>query len=151
LFGAALVALIAVVGGGIGFWYYQQAARSSLVEDLNVLESDNDSLPVVPAAPVAPAVPLVPVAPVEPAPPVVPVMDSDGDGLTDAREGEIGTSIVNNDTDGDALGDREEVDVYGTDPLRPDTDSDTFTDGSEVSNGYNPNGPGRILDIPVGP
>jgi hypothetical protein len=58
---------------------------------------------------------------------------------------------VNNDTDGDALGDREEVDVYGTDPLRQDTDGDTYLDGAEVSGGYNPNGAGKLLNLPPSP
>ena len=53
------------------------------------------------------------------------------------------------DTDKDGLGDREEVQVYGTDPLDSDTDGDTFLDGQEVSAGYNPNGEGKLFDIPM--
>jgi len=77
------------------------------------------------------------------------VTDSDGDGLTDDEEREAGTNVAKPDTDSDLLGDREEVQVYGTDPLRADTDGDTFSDGQEVRSGYNPNGPGRILEIPT--
>ncbi len=76
------------------------------------------------------------------------ITDSDGDGLTDDEEREAGTSVAKPDTDSDLLGDREEVQVYGTDPLRADTDGDTFSDGQEVRSGYNPNGPGKILEIP---
>ncbi|MBU0678468.1 MAG: OmpA family protein [Verrucomicrobia bacterium] len=60
------------------------------------------------------------------------IQDSDGDGLTDAREAEIGTDPFNPDTDGDGLSDGEEVNVYGTDPLNPDTDYDGLLDGAEV-------------------
>lgn len=76
------------------------------------------------------------------------VVDTDGDGLTNDEERAAGTNVSKPDTDSDLLGDREEVQVYGTDPLRADTDGDTFTDGQEVRSGYNPNGPGKILEIP---
>ena len=59
-------------------------------------------------------------------------LDSDGDGLTDRRELEIGTDPYNPDTDGDGLTDGEEVLRYGTDPLNPDSDFDMLTDGAEV-------------------
>lgn len=58
--------------------------------------------------------------------------DSDGDGLYDWEEEELGTDPYNPDTDGDGLTDYEEVRVYGTDPLNPDTDYDGLTDGDEV-------------------
>lgn len=77
------------------------------------------------------------------------VLDTDGDGLTNDEEKAAGTNIAKPDTDGDLLGDREEVQVYGTDPLRTDTDGDTFSDGQEVQSGYNPNGPGKILELPT--
>jgi len=79
------------------------------------------------------------------------LLDADGDGLTDAEEITASTSSTNPDTDGDGLGDREEVKVYGTDPLRTDTDGDSFLDGAEVAGGYNPNGPGKLLQIPTTP
>ncbi len=75
-------------------------------------------------------------------------MDSDGDGLSNAQELEFNTSVSKPDTDGDGLGDKEEIQVYGTDPRRADTDSDTYSDGDEVNAGYNPNGPGKILEVP---
>lgn len=77
------------------------------------------------------------------------VQDSDGDGLTNEQEIDAGTSVSKADTDNDGLGDREEVQVYGTDPRRADTDGDTYPDGVEVDGGYNPNGPGKILELPV--
>ncbi len=62
----------------------------------------------------------------EPPPPPAPApspafIDSDGDGLTDLQEEQI-----------------------GTDPNNPDTDGDGFNDGEEVEAGYNPLGPGRM-------
>ncbi|MFZ2681889.1 MAG: thrombospondin type 3 repeat-containing protein [Patescibacteria group bacterium] len=82
-------------------------------------------------------------------PEVLVVVDSDGDGLTDAEEQAAGTNSNLSDTDSDLLGDREEVQVYGTDPLRADSDADGFSDGQEVQSGYNPNGPGKLLEIPT--
>ncbi len=85
----------------------------------------------------------------EPAPEPVDQTDSDGDGLSDAQEGVLGSNPNAVDSDGDGLSDREEVEVYGTDPRNPDTDGDTFSDGDEVRAGYDPNGPGRLLQIPT--
>lgn len=59
-------------------------------------------------------------------------LDSDGDGLTDEYELSIGTDPFNPDTDGDGLGDGDEVLFYGTDPLNADTDWDGLSDGAEV-------------------
>ena len=78
-------------------------------------------------------------------------LDTDGDGLNNAAELEAGTSATSSDTDGDGLGDREEAKVYGTDPNRTDTDGDGYLDGAEVSGGFNPNGPGTLLQIPTSP
>lgn len=75
------------------------------------------------------------------------VVDTDGDGLSDEIENELGTKINLKDTDNDQLFDREEVVVYKTNPLKSDTDGDGVIDGVEVANGYDPNGPGKLLDL----
>ncbi|MFK7929110.1 MAG: redoxin domain-containing protein [Myxococcota bacterium] len=61
--------------------------------------------------------------------------DSDGDGLTNKIERELGTLISVADTDGDGLDDGEEVLEHGTNPLVEDTDADGFTDLEEVEAG----------------
>ncbi|WP_336244715.1 OmpA family protein [Natronogracilivirga saccharolytica] len=59
--------------------------------------------------------------------------DTDGDGLTDGEElYEHNTDPLVADTDGDGLSDGDEVLVYGTDPLNPDTDGDGLSDGDEI-------------------
>jgi outer membrane protein OmpA-like peptidoglycan-associated protein len=58
--------------------------------------------------------------------------DSDGDGLLNREEEELGTDPDNPDTDGDGLKDGEEVRTHKTNPLKPDTDGDGLTDGTEV-------------------
>lgn len=58
--------------------------------------------------------------------------DSDGDGLVNDTETALGTDSANPDTDGDAMYDGEEVNVYKTNPLVPDTDNDAIKDGEEV-------------------
>lgn len=75
-------------------------------------------------------------------------VDSDGDGLSDTREAQLGTNSGTVDSDSDGLSDREEAEVYATDPLNPDSDADTYKDGDEVKNGYNPKGPGKLLQLP---
>lgn len=77
----------------------------------------------------------------EPTPtPDAATLDSDGDGLTDARELEIGTDPFNPDTDGDGLNDGDEVDIYGTNPFQIDSDGDGLTDYDEVVYGTTPLG-----------
>lgn len=49
--------------------------------------------------------------------------DSDGDGLTDAQEAQLGTDAGHPDTDGDGLVDGDEV-TSGSDPLVADAESD---------------------------
>lgn len=66
------------------------------------------------------------------------IKDTDGDGLSDEEEITLGTSINNTDSDQDGLFDYEEVKIYQTDPLKADTDGDTYSDGTEVNAGYNP-------------
>ena len=60
-------------------------------------------------------------------------VDSDEDGLTDAREARIGTDPNDSDTDDDELTDYQEVEILGTDPLDADSDDDTLEDGFEVA------------------
>ena len=49
------------------------------------------------------------------------------------------TLEVQNDEDGDGLGDEEEATTWMTDANNPDTDGDNLTDGEEVARGINPN------------
>jgi hypothetical protein len=49
------------------------------------------------------------------------------------------------DTDGDGLSDAEEINI-GTDPDDKDTDNDGYTDKEELDTGYNPLGLGRLKD-----
>jgi len=63
--------------------------------------------------------------------------DTDGDGLSDDEEAELGTDPDEEDSDGDGLSDGDEVDA-GTDPLDEDTDDDGTYDGEEVAQGTDP-------------
>ncbi len=76
-------------------------------------------------------------------------IDNDSDNLDNAREVIIGTDPDNWDTDGDGLGDGDEVIIWKTDPQNPDSDGDGFSDGDEVRNGYSPTGDGRIFEPPT--
>lgn len=87
-------------------------------------------------------------------------VDSDGDGLTDAQEAQLGTDPANPDTDGDGVADSVEI-VSETDPLTPDvaapeapvaeapvapdpgvdSDGDNLTDAAELEIGTDPSNP----------
>lgn len=57
--------------------------------------------------------------------------DSDGDGLSNLMELELGTDPAKRDTDGDGLSDGAEYRL-GTDPLSADTDGNGIIDGQEM-------------------
>ena len=68
--------------------------------------------------------------------PVPSTVDTDGDGLTDDQEIELGLDPNSADFDNDGLTDGEEINTYNTDPKNADTDGDGLSDGDEV-NTYN--------------
>ncbi len=92
-----------------------------------------------------------PTQPVQPPEQVQKPPDSDGDGLSDAEEVQLGTNPQAVDTDSDGLTDFDEVKIYGTDPKNPDTDGDGYLDGAEVKGGYNPKGQGKLFQVPASP
>ena len=63
---------------------------------------------------------------------VAAVIDSDGDGLTNADETLYAADPGNPDTDFDTITDGDEIYVYGTFPWAWDTDGDEISDGKEV-------------------
>lgn len=67
--------------------------------------------------------------------------DISGEGLTNEREVALGTDFTVADTSGNGLTDREEVEVYGTDPLEVDTTGDGIGDGTIVRLGLDPTQP----------
>ncbi|HPL95258.1 MAG TPA: hypothetical protein PLF15_00530 [bacterium] len=71
--------------------------------------------------------------------------DEDDDGLTDEQELELGTDPEKGDSDSDGLTDQEELEIYHTSPVNSDSDDDSYLDGAEIKNGYNPLGPGKLI------
>jgi hypothetical protein len=77
------------------------------------------------------------------------VADTDGDGGDDGQEVYDSTNplVAGNqtraDSDDDGLFDVDEVQQYGTDPAKADTDSDGVGDGAERENGTSPTNPGE--------
>ena len=65
-------------------------------------------------------------------------LDEDLDGLTNAKERELGTNPQSDDSDSDGLSDYDEIHSYGTNPSLSDSDGDGLTDFTEVSTGYDP-------------
>lgn len=128
-----IVVILLVVLLGAYWWWQSGTSKSSPV---NVVSPQPIEQPQ--------STPLPPPTNTNTTPPV----DSDGDGLSDTEEQSLGTDPQKADTDSDGLFDREEVKVYKTDPLKADTDNDGFTDGVEVQSGYNPNGTGKLLQLP---
>jgi len=64
-------------------------------------------------------------------------VDSDGDGLSDGDEQDLGTSPDDSDTDADGMSDDVEISL-GTDPLAEDTDGDGLSDSTELELGTDP-------------
>lgn len=159
-----VVALVLILGVG-GYFAWQQFFGKQITTITPTPAVMNVNVPAVNVPAVA-NIPIAPVcgngtcetgedstncladcpAPAAPTPEVV--VDTDLDGLSDSEEATLGTDPTKIDTDDDGLTDREEAKIYGTDPLNPDTDGDTYLDGNEVKAGYNPNGPGKLLELP---
>lgn len=127
----AVAVVFALVATGLAYWVKNRPSDAPSPGQIEQLE---DTTPV--QNPVRNTTPST-----------APVVDSDGDGLLDTEEAEYNTDPLKVDTDLDGLTDRQEVRVHMTDPLAKDTDKDGFTDGEEVRNFYNPNGPGKLLDV----
>lgn len=144
-----LTMLILAIGGYFLFFRKAEpqpaAAPAPAEEPAPTPAPEPEPVPEPAPEPVPPAEEPVPPPEVTPPPPP---SDRDGDGLPDDEEARLGTNPDAVDTDADGLSDREEAVVYKTDPLNPDTDGDTYKDGDEVRNGYDPNGPGRLLQLP---
>ncbi|GEM_PF-5331880 len=134
------IVVLLVIGAAGTLSYFILSSRVSPVP----VEKPVALLPA-PTTPPAPAPSLVP----SPTPLAAVEPDTDGDGLSDVQEAEIGTDAKNPDTDADGLTDGEEVKIYHTNPLKKDTDGDGYPDGMEVKNGFNPNGPGRLFQVPT--
>jgi hypothetical protein len=92
----------------------------------------------VPPLAVVPAASTTPAAPVPPPTVVAPVATS-----TPAAAAPAASSTVLADADKDGLPDAEEV-YFGSNPLKADTDGDTYLDKNEVDNLYNPVGANAI-------
>jgi hypothetical protein len=126
-----------------------------------------DVVPIPPPDSEATSTPPADIPPPDMVTPPSPVADTDGDGLTDAREQSTGTDPRVADTDGDGLPDGEEESVHQTDPTvadtdgdgltdgyevrvwrtnptQDDTDGDSYLDGAEIQNGFNPLGSGPL-------
>ncbi len=73
--------------------------------------------------------------------------DQDMDGLSDNEELKYQTSATSSDSDDDGLSDWQEVNIYGTSPIKTDDDGDGHADGYEVRRGFNPKGEGKLLEI----
>ncbi len=58
--------------------------------------------------------------------------DADGDGVENLDEYQRGTNPTDPDSDGEGLGDYEEIYTYGTDPALADSDADGWDDYTEV-------------------
>ncbi|MFX1511423.1 MAG: hypothetical protein ACFFCQ_02445 [Promethearchaeota archaeon] len=58
--------------------------------------------------------------------------DTDGDGLGDLQELQLGSNPRNVDTDHDMVSDGDEFFLFGTETFLPDSDSDGLTDGEEI-------------------
>ncbi|MBM4352635.1 MAG: hypothetical protein FJ109_02390 [Deltaproteobacteria bacterium] len=69
-----------------------------------------------------------------------PPVDTDGDGLSDAEEKQLGTDPKSKDSDKDGLDDWTEV-QNGSNPLKQDSDYDGLTDKQELEWGTDANNP----------
>ena len=72
------------------------------------------------------------------------VPDTDGDGLNDDEEADLGTDPDNVDSDGDTIEDGDEIDA-DLDPLSVDTDGDAYQDNWEQTEGTDPTDANSVI------
>lgn len=147
IIGGVIILILILVGVGIWFFFLRTPATpidTGVIPEEEVLDEQPGIEIIEPETETEDVVETVSEPPAD----VVPV-DTDGDGLTDDEEAEIGSNPLLVDSDRDGLSDNQEVGVYRTDPTNPDTDGDGYDDGGEVDKGYNPNGPGRLFQVPT--
>ncbi len=147
-----ILTIVVVIAGAFFISMRMLSSQTDVVPSQPVLTGSAGDEGFIADTAVEENTPVVEVPDVEEIEPVVEVdpieTDSDKDGLTDTQEVELGTNPFKSDSDGDGLFDLEEVQVYKTNPNNPDSDGDTFSDGAEVEGGYNPAGPGKLLELP---
>ncbi len=145
IFGLLGGAFVILLGGFLVLKFFiKTTPAADLAGTAPVNNSQTSSVPVTPD--VSNQIEATAVEPIS-QPEVTQPVDSDLDGLADEEEIQLGTNANNSDTDQDGLTDREEAKVYQTDPLSADTDGDSFSDGSEIQNGYSPKGDGKLMEI----
>lgn len=161
-----IIVLIAVViGGGYGGWQFYQKYRAGQTTTPVASQTNVATTPTTTpvsnqgVVPVTVASSTAPVAATPTSTVITNIannailfgqpVDSDRDGLNDDQEKTLGTDPNNADTDGDGVSDYNEVMIYHTDPLNPDSDGDGWTDGEEIQNGFDPNGPGKLVAPPA--
>ena len=140
------IGLVVMIGGvlALGGWYGYQlffaGSFESLGQSVNLSNTQSDINQALNLNQPAVNQNLNPEPPPQP-------LDTDRDGLTDEEEALYGTALTQVDSDSDGLTDRDEVKVFEIDPNNADTDADGYSDGEEVRAGYEPKGPGRLLQI----
>jgi subtilisin family serine protease len=77
-------------------------------------------------------------------------LDGDQDDLTHDDELAYNTDPLLVDTDGDGLGDGDEVNLYGSSPILYDSDGDYYSDGAEIAASSDPSNPGSTPSYQIG-
>lgn len=139
-----IIILLVLLGAAIGFGYWWFTRSEPLPQQPTATIPFTEPEPVVP-----PPTTTVPVTPpiVTTTPTTTPTTtDTDNLTITGITFPQI-ISIDSVDVDEDSLTDEEER-IFGTDPTIWDSDADSFYDGQEIYNLYNPRGeaPVRLID-----
>ena len=126
LTGLIMIVVLLILGGG-GAWAYVKFVRGGgdKIEPALEVQETTPSKPIPQPVPSS-ANQASPSATVDDKILFGEPVDTDGDGLDDVREADLRTDPLNWDTDGDQLGDGDEVVSWKSDPLNPDTDKDTL-------------------------
>lgn len=157
-----MVVVILAIAGGVGYgawWFYSSYIMKAPAKTTTTEQPDQpkDQMPAEETPEENAEFPMVQTTSTEETPTTTATgtttgqeysdtTDSDSDGLSDAREAELGTGVMIADTDRDSLSDGDEVLIWKTNPLNPDSDDDTYLDGEEVRHGYNPLGSGKLFN-----
>lgn len=121
---------------GYSFGLNDDNDQNGIADYIDFMNGQSGGEDITPTPSITPIPTIDPTPTITEEPTPIPELDSDGDGIPDSVEAELGTDPNSPDSDNDGVNDSVEV-MIGLDPLSGDSDGDGLPDGQEDDDGDN--------------